>query len=61
MNETVQFPVGRDQVAPLRRGDVLWMFLYDGIHHRGQVSVYQRIAGGKVRSIYGPSADEAWF
>jgi uncharacterized damage-inducible protein DinB len=31
---------------------------FDTIHHRGQFSVYLRMAGGKVPSIYGPSADE---
>ena len=29
----------------------------DQIHHRGQFSIYLRMAGGKVPSIYGPSAD----
>ena len=28
------------------------------IHHRGQLSSYLRPMGGKVPSIYGPSADE---
>jgi uncharacterized damage-inducible protein DinB len=28
------------------------------IHHRGQLSVYLRLAGVMVPSIYGPSADE---
>lgn len=36
---------------------VLWL-LFDHIHHRGQLSVYVRLAGGLVPSIYGPSADE---
>jgi len=34
------------------------MMLFDQIHHRGQLSVYVRMAGGKVPSIYGPSADD---
>jgi uncharacterized damage-inducible protein DinB len=34
-----------------------WGMLNDGIHHRGQLSVYLRPMGGKVPSIYGPSAD----
>ena len=34
------------------------MMLFDQIHHRGQLSVYVRLAGGKVPSIYGPSADD---
>lgn len=36
----------------------LWELLMDSVHHRGQFSVYLRMAGGKVPSIYGPSADE---
>jgi uncharacterized damage-inducible protein DinB len=32
-----------------------------GIHHRGQLSSYIRPMGGKVPSIYGPSADENPF
>jgi hypothetical protein len=30
----------------------------DAIHHRGQLTVYIRPMGGKVPSIYGPSADD---
>ena len=35
--------------------------LFHQIHHRGQLSVYIRMAGGKVPSIYGPSADDNPF
>ena len=28
------------------------------VHHRGQLSVYLRLAGAKVPWIYGPSGDE---
>jgi len=38
---------------------MLWSFLLDMIHHRGQLSTYIRPMGGKVPSIYGPSADDA--
>jgi uncharacterized damage-inducible protein DinB len=34
------------------------MMLFDQIHHRGQLSVYVRLAGGRVPAIYGPSADD---
>ncbi len=34
-----------------------WGFLFDAIHHRGQLSTYLRAMGEKVPSIYGPSAD----
>lgn len=57
-NATVQFPASGGKGATLRTADVLWMTLYDMVHHRGQLSVYLRLAGGKVPSIYGPSADE---
>jgi uncharacterized damage-inducible protein DinB len=36
----------------------LWMFFFDAIHHRGQLSAYIRPMGGKVPSIYGPSGDD---
>jgi hypothetical protein len=39
------------------KGDMGLGFMLDLIHHRGQLSVYIRPMGGKVPSIYGPSAD----
>jgi uncharacterized damage-inducible protein DinB len=42
--------------APL--GDMLFGFLLDAIHHRGQLSTYLRPMGAKVPSIYGPSGDD---
>jgi uncharacterized damage-inducible protein DinB len=36
----------------------VWGFLFDSIHHRGQLTTYLRPMGGKVPSIYGPSADD---
>jgi uncharacterized damage-inducible protein DinB len=39
--------------------EFMLMMLFDQIHHRGQMSVYIRMAGGKVPSIYGPSADDS--
>jgi uncharacterized damage-inducible protein DinB len=35
-----------------------WGFLFDAIHHRGQLVTYLRGMGAKVPSIYGPSADD---
>jgi len=61
MNSTVRLPVGPQKMADVRRGDAMWMFLYDMIHHRGQFSVYQRMAGGRMPSVYGPTADEPWW
>lgn len=42
----------------IRAIDALMAELHDQIHHRGQFSVYLRLAGAKVPSIYGPTADE---
>ena len=39
-------------------GMMLWGFLFDMVHHRGQLSAYLRPMGAKVPSIYGPSADD---
>ena len=36
-----------------------WEFLFDTVHHRGQLSTYLRPMGSTVPSIYGPSADES--
>jgi uncharacterized damage-inducible protein DinB len=35
-----------------------WEFLFDIVHHRGQLSTYLRPMGSTVPQIYGPSADE---
>lgn len=53
MQKPVEF-AGRQFSA----GEFMLTMLCDQIHHRGQLSVYVRLAGGKVPSIYGPSADE---
>ena len=60
LNKTVKFFVAPKQMGDLRKMDVLWFMLMDSVHHRGQFSVYLRMADGKVPSIYGPSADEPW-
>jgi len=54
----VQFKAGGavQWEAPL--GEMLWGFLFDAIHHRGQLSTYLRPMGGTVPSIYGPSGDD---
>jgi uncharacterized damage-inducible protein DinB len=35
-----------------------WSFLFDIIHHRGQITTYLRPMGSTVPQVYGPSADE---
>lgn len=58
---TAEFFVAPKQTGEIPIPDFLDFLLDDQIHHRGQLSVYVRMAGGKVPSIYGPSADEAWL
>ena len=41
-------------------GDMLFGFLFDAVHHRGQLSVYLRLLDVPIPSIYGPTADEPW-
>jgi uncharacterized damage-inducible protein DinB len=35
-----------------------WSFLFDIVHHRGQITTYLRPIGSTVPQVYGPSADE---
>jgi len=60
LSEIVHFFTAPKTMGELTRHDWIWFLLHDEIHHRGQFSVYLRLAGGKVPSIYGPSADEPW-
>jgi uncharacterized damage-inducible protein DinB len=60
-NADVEFPAGPGKMGKFRAADVLWITVHDMIHHRGQLSIYFRIAGAKLPSIYGPSADEPWM
>jgi uncharacterized damage-inducible protein DinB len=48
MNEDLRYNVLRDTFMHLS-------------HHRGQLTVYQRLNGAPVPAIYGPSADEMRF
>ena len=60
LSGTVKFPVAPKTIGDVPLVQFLWMTLSDQIHHRGQFSIYLRMAGGKVPSIYGPTADEPW-
>ena len=59
-NATIKFYVAPKTLGDIRKAQGLWMMLMDQVHHRGQMTVYLRMTGGKVPSIYGPSADEPW-
>ena len=60
LEKTSKFYVAPKTVGDVGRLDFFWFLLHDQIHHRGQFSVYLRMANGRVPSIYGASADEPW-
>jgi uncharacterized damage-inducible protein DinB len=61
LNGKVNFFIGPKQIGEVRAMDLCWFLLHDQIHHRGQLSIYVRLADGNLPSIYGPTADEPWM
>ncbi|HUF65080.1 MAG TPA: DinB family protein [Gemmatimonadaceae bacterium] len=57
----VRFFTAPKTMGEVTRMEWLWFLLHDQIHHRGQFSIYLRMADGTVPSIYGPTADEPWM
>ena len=58
--EPIKFYGGPKTLVYYPRLQFAWFLLSDQIHHRGQLSIYLRMADAKVPSIYGPTADEPW-
>jgi uncharacterized damage-inducible protein DinB len=56
--EKIPFLFAGQEVMRETGSDFAWGFLFDIIHHRGQLSTYLRPMGSTVPQIYGPSADE---
>ena len=52
-NGTLQFFGSERPASPMA-----WSFLFDIVHHRGQITTYLRPMGSTVPQVYGPSADE---
>lgn len=57
----VKFFTAPKTLGNYSRIEFAWFLLHDEIHHRGQFSVYLRMVGAKVPSIYGPTRDEPWM
>ena len=54
LDRTIQFFRG-----PMTIRDILWnAILAHGIHHRGQLSLMCRLAGGTCPGLYGPNREE---
>ena len=54
----VPFMMQGQQVMNETGYDNAFGFLFDIVHHRGQITTYLRAMGSTVPQIYGPSADE---
>jgi uncharacterized damage-inducible protein DinB len=57
-NGRLPFMMGGQQVMNETAYDNAYGFLFDIVHHRGQITTYLRAMGSTVPQIYGPSADE---
>ena len=54
LDRSIQFFNG-----PMSIRDILWASIIShGIHHRGQLSLMCRLAGGKAPGLYGPNREE---
>lgn len=53
----VELLVSGKPLLTIPRSNMLWFFLFDIIHHRGQLSTYIRPMGGKNPAVYGYSFD----
>lgn len=57
-------PADMDRIVPffgreMRAGDILWTgLLHHSIHHRGQLVLMCRLAGGVPPGLYGPNREE---
>jgi len=55
MQRSIPFFEGRT----MRAGDILWrVILHHMIHHRGQLALMNRMAGGKTPGMFGPNREE---
>jgi uncharacterized damage-inducible protein DinB len=55
LDRSIQFFGG-----PMPIRDILWgMIIFHGIHHRGQLALMCRLAGGQAPGLYGPNREES--
>jgi uncharacterized damage-inducible protein DinB len=54
LNREVEFFGG-----PIAIRNILWdMVICHGVHHRGQLALIRRLAGGQTPGLYGPNREE---
>lgn len=52
-----QLRVGDRVALEQKVGEIVWLFHFDEVHHRGRLCTYLRPMGAQVPSIYGASGD----
>jgi len=54
LDRSIEFFAG-----PMTIREILWtMIMFHGIHHRGQLALMCRLAGGQAPGMYGPNREE---
>jgi len=54
----VEFYLDGNKLFAYPMSNMFWMFMFDIIHHRGQLSTYYRHMGVRNPQIYGPTAED---
>ena len=56
--QIVEFHLNDNKLFAYPMTNLYWMFMFDIIHHRGQLSTYYRHMGVRNPPIYGPTAED---
>jgi uncharacterized damage-inducible protein DinB len=56
--QVVEFHLNGNTLFAYPMTNMFWMFMFDIIHHRGQLSTYYRHMGVRNPQIYGPTAED---
>ena len=56
--QIVEFHLNGNNLFAYPMSNMFWMFMFDIIHHRGQLSTYYRHMGVRNPQIYGPTAED---
>lgn len=56
--QVVEFTLNGNKIFAFPMSAMFWTFMFDIIHHRGQLSTYYRSMGVRNPPIYGPTAED---